>query len=995
MGVINCCRFTFEKYLLVVAWMLVLGPYCLAQTVQSFDYSNGLSNEKITTICKDKSGLMWIGTEGGLSQFNGYEFVEIAEFKNQTIRAVLYDTLNNMLWVGSSKGLFLFNVKTHSVVNATEKIAPCEVVGIGQHGTQKIVVFRDGQVMRFFETGKVEVIFRASVLKNKYGKLIVGEVAFDENGFLFLLLKMDKTILFSIDLNNAHYERVKMGMDEEVWGINSANGFCVINGENRKIGKYSVKEGFSGYAIPENQSDDPVRRIQYIHGEYFISYRESYARYKLNEETSAWKLIEKGALNRVLKSKNIRLFYIDDKKVLWLGTSKGIIRVFTNKKYPFERMLSEPDKTVSVRQIVAGKPRQLFIATYDGIYDYDKLTGETKLLSNIPKDVGFPSYARTLLYDQGRYLYAGTESSLNSFYRYNLETHEFESRFFREQNAELHINSVFSLMRDRKGTIWMATDIGLASFNDQNGLLTVHNEDKFSVGIKRLMFITPATNPNQFLVCGNGGAYLVDIENGVKVSYDLVERLGTTDFECLFATEDTHHQVWIGTLKHGVVVLDVNDKAATVINKSDGLASDEVYSILWQQNGIAWMSTSNGLSRYDLRLKRFQNYFYENGIADDEFNQHSFYKDSDSLMYIGGVNGITYFNPLDFKAENNKVNIFLANTTRWSAESKSKLISFNDKEIVMNPADYLITLNFGLNDFAHPESNTFYYRINQINNTWISLGTDNSLTLNGLAPGEYQILVKGINHYGFQSTDPLQFSMVVKERIYKTSWFYVLLTLALLSVVYYYFRWRLNRITQRQLLRTQISSNLHDEVGSLLTQIVISTEGAIYTNNSIEEKNKRLSKIANLSRNAINTMSDVLWSIDSRNDFVGNLTDRIREHAELMFADKEIEVEFEFNDTRVSKTIDSQIRQHVYLIFKEAIHNIVKHSKADRVSVIYKQTGSKFELVVANNNHLKALSEPKMLGQGIRNMNMRAKKINASCTIEVISDWYTVSVRKN
>src|SRR5688572_15664765 len=71
--------------------------------VQFFDYSKGLSNEKITAICKDRSGLMWIGTEGGFNQFNGYEFVEIGAFKGQSIKTVYYDSLQNIIWVGSNK----------------------------------------------------------------------------------------------------------------------------------------------------------------------------------------------------------------------------------------------------------------------------------------------------------------------------------------------------------------------------------------------------------------------------------------------------------------------------------------------------------------------------------------------------------------------------------------------------------------------------------------------------------------------------------------------------------------------------------------------------------------------------------------------------------------------------------------------------------------------------------------------------------------------------
>jgi hypothetical protein len=983
-------KFIRKATILVLLFVLSASLAKAIQNVQFFDYSNGLSNEKITAICKDRNGLMWIGTEGGMSQFNGYEFIEIGYFKNHSIRSVLYDTIQNILWVGSNKGLFLFNIETHSIVHATAKIETAEVAEIAVFGEQKIVVFRNGEVMRFLPSGEVDLIFRLG--KSERG--VIGSTAFDGLGYLYLLLRDESTTLISINLQDKKYAKLKLSKEEDIVSIRSANGYCIVNWGNQKVGLYSYPKGLRLLDIPDAQSDDPLRVIQKIGDVFYFSYRESYGKYHLDEKTDKWDILERSALNRMLKSKNIRLFYVDKENVLWIGTTKGIVKVFADKKYPFRRILSQPDKTVSVRQIIPAGPNRLFIATYDGIYDYNRLTGDHKLLSNTPKDVGFPLYARTLLFDHGKYLYAGTESNQNYFFRFNIETQQFETRYFIEQNSANHINSVFSMAQDKNGVIWLATDIGLASFDAKSNQLVVHRDDRYSVGIKRLMYITAIGNGEQLLVCGKGGAYLIDIQKGLQVSYDATERIGTQDVEYLCATIDHQEKVWFGTLKHGVITCSRNGENVQVINQSNGLASDEVYAIIWQGTEMGWMSTAKGLCRYNLQNKSFQNYFYENGIADDEFNQHSFYKESDTLLYFGGINGITYFNPQQFLTEKNIVGIFLANITRWGTENTNKQVSFNDKGIVMNPGDYLITLNFGLNDFTHAEDNTFYYKINNINKDWISLGTENSLTLNGLAPGNYQIIIKGINYYGLQSTNMLAFSLIVREQFYTTYWFFILLTILVISAVYYYFRWRLNRITHRQLLRTQISSNLHDEVGSLLTQIVIATEGAIYATKTIEEKNKRLSKIASLSRNAINTMSDVLWSIDSRNDFVGNLTDRMREHAEMMFALSDVDLEFEFTDTRVSKTMDSQIRQHVYLIFKESIHNIIKHSEADKVKVTYKQIGQKIELIVANNNHHLAPNEVKMVGQGIRNMNMRAKKIGAVCTIDILCDWYTVSVKK-
>jgi ligand-binding sensor domain-containing protein len=990
-NILYCKRAKF-----VIALTVLLGCFFNAgANIQFFDYSNGLANEKITAICKDKSGLMWIGTEGGLNQFNGYEFVEVRFFRDHSVKVVYYDSVQNTLWVGTNLGLFLFNVETHEVLHASARMQQPAVAGIGFYNHDIVVTFRCGDVLSFARSGAVRILFTLNKKRIKQNEVVNG-TAFDGAGYVYLLTSNHDFPVLSVNLQNGTGTYVKGLSEFTIWNISSGNGQILINCNNDQVAFYSESgnRDLRFLEISDRQNDDPTRIIQEINGTYFISYRESYGHYNLNEKKWQWQQLEKNGLNRTLKSKNIKLFYLDDNQVLWLGTSKGMIKVSTDYVYEFKRLLSDPDKSASVRQIVAGRGDQLFIATYDGIYDYNQKTGTNTLLSNTPKGVDFPLYARALYFDKGSYLYAGTESSSNYFYRYNLKTKTFEGKFFISDHHGLKITSVFSIIMDKAGIIWLATDVGLASFNPADKKITLHTRGKFSVGTRRLMYLQHSGYPGKFWACGKGGAFLIDSDQGVERSYDFSTVLGAADIEYLFASDDARHNVWLTTQKYGIVMVPVNNDEPVIINTSDGLASNEVYAVIWENDHIAWVSTSDGLSRYDTHTKLFNNYLYDNGIADDEFNQHSFYKASDTLLYMGGINGVTYFNPQKFKTPKTNTTIFLANITRWGSEDKKKQVSFRTDDIQINPTDYLITLNFGLSDYTNASSNSFYYTINNLNNNWISLGTKNSLTLNGLAPGEYQLRVKGINKFGIESDNMLRFSILVKERFYNTSWFYVLLSIVFISMVSVYFRWRLNRITQRQLLRTQISSNLHDEVGSLLTQIVISTDNALYANQNIEEKNKRLGKISALSRNAINTMSDVLWSIDSRNDFVGNLTDRMREHAELMLADKGIELSFEFSNVRVLKGIDPEIRQQLYLIFKETIHNILKHSKATQVKVTFKKEGKGFGLTVSNNNHSEALTFAKMHGQGMNNIRMRAKKIKASASFSIINDWFVVSVEK-
>jgi signal transduction histidine kinase len=192
-------------------------------------------------------------------------------------------------------------------------------------------------------------------------------------------------------------------------------------------------------------------------------------------------------------------------------------------------------------------------------------------------------------------------------------------------------------------------------------------------------------------------------------------------------------------------------------------------------------------------------------------------------------------------------------------------------------------------------------------------------------------------------------------------------------------------------LRMKIASNLHDEVGSLLTRITMFSDNLRYSKNNEEQRNIKLEKIAILSRNAVASMSDVLWAIDSRNDFAGNLLDRMREQAEEMLFPLGIDVNFVLLVNDLKKPIHSDIRGEVYLIFKEAVNNIVKHSNATQVEITYKLADKHFYLKISNNGIIESISDIST-GQGLNNMKMRAKKIGAQIKIDRNDDIFSVEL---
>jgi signal transduction histidine kinase len=175
-------------------------------------------------------------------------------------------------------------------------------------------------------------------------------------------------------------------------------------------------------------------------------------------------------------------------------------------------------------------------------------------------------------------------------------------------------------------------------------------------------------------------------------------------------------------------------------------------------------------------------------------------------------------------------------------------------------------------------------------------------------------------------------------------------------------------------LRTAIASDLHDEIGSALTRISISSELLSMQHHS---ELPVLERISTDSKKAIASISDIIWSIDARNDNFEDLVLRMREHAANMLDSPAFETSFVTSGLENIHSIPQVLRQNLYLIFKEAVNNIARHSTGGRVFIELKNSGKVFSMTIVNEMEKGGHRPSEHTGQGLRNMHMRAKRMNA------------------
>lgn len=216
-------------------------------------------------------------------------------------------------------------------------------------------------------------------------------------------------------------------------------------------------------------------------------------------------------------------------------------------------------------------------------------------------------------------------------------------------------------------------------------------------------------------------------------------------------------------------------------------------------------------------------------------------------------------------------------------------------------------------------------------------------------------------------------SQASKNRLIGFLIFILLASIGLLTA--FYLNHKVKRVRQIENLRTKISSDLHDDVGSILSGLSMRAE--LLEMNSPESTKPELQLISKLGRNAMQHMRDAVWAMDARKDNMSDLIDRMREFAEETLGAKEINFDFVLNNLNLESKIRPDYRQNIYLIFKEAVANIVKHSNADEVKLnLYNEKGT-FHMQIIDNGNTEAKTY-KTTGLGTDNMKMRAKRIAAN-----------------
>lgn len=447
---------------------------------------------------------------------------------------------------------------------------------------------------------------------------------------------------------------------------------------------------------------------------------------------------------------------------------------------------------------------------------------------------------------------------------------------------------------------------------------------------------------------------------------------------------------------NGIGALNMEDETLKVYKFPDGmenniLSNRKVYFIVPLSNDEFYLGTDNGLIRFNKKTGKYFKLIKGHPLANVEFNRNSYLKASDGRYYMGTMTNLYSFFPKDLewnmekeKGKNIRFNLISiiedTGKQRYISEGVNQL-----NTIFLSPNDASVEIYYAA---LQEEVEVLYsHRIKGVNALWSDYSKERKLNLVGLAPGTYNLEFRTANSPQNIRALAIQKAQYWYLRWYSQLFFITLLILLISLLIRYRYRLRLEKERELVILRNKISSDLHDDVGSILTAVAMQSE--LLGKHALSRQSKKLQRIGSLSRETMGRMRDTVWSIDSKKDSMQCLTSRMKDFAVDIFQDND-QFSFHFieeNEVKAVQSLNPLIRQNVYFIFKEALTNCLKHCKGDKVEVTFMNSKTELTLKIVDNGcynpNLK--NNPtgwQASGLGIDNMKARAKRMNGKLTFD-------------
>jgi len=983
---------------------------------------HGLSGNTVHRILQDRQGFLWFITGSGLNRFDGYDFKAYGydpSDSNSITLGLFYSLVqdkNGVLWMNSENdGIYSFDPQKEKYVSYRNNLRNAN--SLADDLTQGLVADKNGNVWIATHNGldKFEPSTNhfthythqdndsSSISDNK----IFGICA-DEEDNLWLVTGEPGIDYFNSHTGKLirHFSFGSSPTPVEDWS--STHPYGAFKGKNGNVWIGSRQHGLYGFNIY-------TKKITHLYHEENNTNSISHnGVYNVCEDhnSNLWIATDAGMLDYYEKVTGKFYHYPladildireDNSHKIWIAAENGILSFNTRFK-KIKSWQRHPGLSAipgnSVWYMLRSKEGKFFVSS-DGISLFDTAAqtfSPFKIMEN-EKNVFAGNLTYHIREDSKNNLWFATNLGLISYNPVTQKHH-----WYKLAESGIGVTSCTDIHEDRKGRFWVTTwGAGLTSFDPGTGKFNafkVHAGNN-SISTNSTMEIFEDSHGLLYIGSQNGGVILFDPDketfkiyrhragDSTSVSNDLAKNY----------IESKSGIIWFGTSGGGINAFDPAAGKFRAFTVKDGLCSNNVSSIVEDNNGNYWVGTSNGIScftppanPFDAKSPfHFRNYNTSDGLPSNNMAFFAAYKEANGDIYFGtGDAGMISFKVGEWKDNDYVPPVYLTDFKLFNKSVKSngadsilKLPVELINSITLSHNQNDITFEFAALNYFYPEKNQYKYKLEPYNKDWVITDASKRFAnYTNLNPGKYVFKVKASNNDGVWNPQDTSVIIVITPPFWQTWWFKALVALAVAALVYGIYRYRLRHILRLQNIRNRIASDLHDDIGSTLNSISVYSEVA---KNDPEKREYSMNMIGESSRKVIDAMSDIVWTINPENDSFENIILRMRSLAYNLLRARDIEFTFKADETLNHLKLSLEKRRNFYLIFKEALNNLIKYSQAKRVQIFLLHHSNAITLLIRDDGSGFDAAK-KYNGNGLTNIRKRAKEINAQLNIESGND---------
>jgi signal transduction histidine kinase/ligand-binding sensor domain-containing protein len=936
----------------LMAAVLLSGQLAAADSpyiVDAWSTADGLPQSSVISITQTHDGYLWLGTLNGLVRFDGNSVTPInvnnaPGLPDNGIIFLFEDSRSN-LWVGTANG------KLCAIHR--DEIKSYDVSGVGGK-----VVFADedsaGTLWFWASSGNT-----GNFLSLKDGKLDLHPERYPAQLFyrIFNLRLVAKNGVVW-QLQNGHIQKFhgdKLEKDLPTpWQYQPAQKVFAL--PNRSYVEVPFDANIS--AICQDPEGNLVVGT-HDDGVYWFDANGDYNRISTHKEFS---------------HDSVLSLYCDPAGYLWVGTDgDGLERV------------SKRNFTVAVGH-GSDVPTSTAENESGGIWTAFNRGGLTYASTNSTSDyrIGTKGNAWSVFVDSRQQVWAGTRDE---------GLFQLQSDVFRPVTAVQAVGpQIYALFESRDGKLWVGGRGGLASFNGREWKIFSRSDGLPSVSIRAL-----AEDTESNLWIGSEGEGIFQLRNGKIAPVEAPVK----DVSCLLCDRD--HVLWAGTLGHGLGRFAQGHW--TQYSSADGLLGDDIGYLVEDGATNLWLGSYEGLMRVEAKSLADLASGTVKKISGRTFltcecsvgAQPAAIRTRDGRLLFPTIEGLVSVNPAGLRPNTNPPPVVIESVLVDGVPQKNNPLNAHwPQAVVLGPENEQLEIRFTALDFSAPKGAQFgvqfKYQLEGRDKKPTDIGSERVAHFGRLAPDRYVFRVTACNEDGYWNDTGASITVIVQPPFWRKPSFLaasVLIFLGLLAGSIYLIstaklKRQLRLAQQKELIeheRARIARDLHDQLGANLTQITLLGEMAETDKDLPAEIEQHAQQICSTARETTRSLDEIVWAVNPSNDTLESLANYVCKYAQDYFAMAGVSYRAELPPNLPPMPILPEVRHNVFLAFKEAVNNVVKHARATEARVKLQIEPNLFILSVMDNGRgLGDISEKK-LRNGLKNMRRRLADVHGQFEI--------------